>query len=481
MVGRFSSRAVVVAALALVAAGVTVVAPAAGGAGAGAEVWVDGSSPSCSDGFSRMQATSPLTPWCSVARAVAAGGAVAGDTVRVLPGTYAGEVRPATSGTPDAPLRITAPRGGVTLHGAAASAAVKLVGVTDIAIEGLTVTGAASQGVWAYNAQRVTLDGLVVEGNPGHGVQIRESSAVTVTRSRITGNGGAGIFETPGTTGGRYVSNEVRGNGINGDPYNGDGLQVGGTGTYVAGNTVVGNGDPGPYEHGIYLGPSASGAVVEGNVVSGNAGSNVKAAGSDGLVRYNRLEGGRLGLVVSDNPTPVTAYYNLIFGSYQHAVLVTTGTTPARARLWNNTIVVTSRSGSSGDGSAIFVKAAASLDLRNNVVAYASADNAGSALSVVDAKQLGGFTSNNNWFSSTDPEGRHLAWNGARLTLTKWKRNGQDGKSIASAPPALDGDGRVVSANLGRRKGQGLGLARDYAGTPVPSGVAPDVGAYQAP
>ncbi|MGQ0520776.1 MAG: right-handed parallel beta-helix repeat-containing protein [Actinomycetota bacterium] len=479
MGGRFRRWSPAVAVALVAGGGVPLVALAPSPALAAGDLWVDGSSPSCSDGFTREQAGVPLTPWCSVVRAAEEAGA--GDTVRIRPGTYAGTVRPATSGSLGAPVRFVADGGGVTLDGAGASATVKLVSVTDVSLEGLAVTGAAVQGIWAYGAQRITLGGLSVTGNGGPGIQVRESSAVTVTRSRIAGNGGAGIFETAGSSGNRYVANEVTTNGINGDPYNGDGMQLAGAGTYVGGNTITGNGDPGPYEHGIYTGPGATDFLIEGNIVDANAGSNIKAGGSGGVVRYNRLEGGRLGLVLSDNATPVTAYYNLVFGPYQHGVFVTTGTGPARARLWNNTVVVTSRNAPSGDASALFVNSAASLDVRNNLLAYSNPDNAGSAVYVPDAAKVQGFTSDRNWLATADPAGRHLAWNGVRLTLPKWRRHGLDAKSIASEPPTLDADARVVSANLGRRKGQALGLTRDYAGTLVPAGVSPDIGAYQAP
>jgi hypothetical protein len=343
------------------------------------------------------------------------------------------------------------------------------------------VTGAVVQGVWASGVERVTFDRLHVSGNGGPGIQILNSGAATVTHSQITGNGGAGIFEGTGTSGGIYVSNEITSNGLNGDPYNGDGIQIGGAGAYIAGNTILANGDPGPFEHGIYTGPSSRDFLIEGNVISRNAASNVKAAGSNGTIRYNRLEEGRLGLVVSDNASPVVAYYNLIFGKYQHAVFVTLGNAAAQARLWNNTIVVTARNGDSGDASAVFVKAADLLDMRNNLVSYTNADRAGSAVNVPDAGQVKTFTSNSNWLSSTQPTGRHLVWNGARVTLNQWTRNtGQDGASVASSPPRIDADAYVVSTNLGRGRGQDLGLVRDYSGLAVPTASAPDIGAHQA-
>lgn len=439
----------------------------------GAELWVDGRSASCSDGYSRLQAGSSDTPWCSVVRAAVA--ATAGDTVHIRPARYLGTVRPGSGTT------FVAESEGVTVDAAGAQAAIKLSSVSDVTIQGVAVTGAVVQGIWASGVQRVTLDRLQVSGNGGPGIQILNSSATTITHSKITGNGGAGVFEGTGTSGGIYLSNEITSNGLNGEPYNGDGIQIGGVGAYIAGNTILANGDPGPFEHGIYTGPSSRDFLIEGNVVGRNAGSNIKAAGSSGTIRYNRLEEGRLGLVFSDNAAPVVAYYNLIFGKYQHAVFVTNGNTAAQARLWNNTIVVTARNGDSGDASAVFVKAADLLDLRNNVVSYANPDNAGSAVNVPDASQVKTFTSNNNWLSSMQPKDRHLVWNGSRVTLSQWARStSQDGGSLSSSPPQTDGDAHVTSTNLGRGRGQHLGLVRDYSGTAVPTATAPDIGAYQA-
>lgn len=457
----------------------TTLASAGIASAAPSDLWVDGGDPTCSDSFTRDQASSAQTPWCSIVRAAAA--AQAGDTVRIEPAVYVGAIRPAASGTVDGPVRYLATGPGVTVDAGGASAAIKLVSVTDIVLDGIVVTGAAVQGIWASSAQRITVGHVSVHGNGGPGIQLRDSASITVSDSVITGNRGAGIFETSGTTDGRYVANHIEANGIDGFPYNGDGIQLDGGGGYVADNTVVGNGDPGPYEHGIYIGSTAHDFLVEGNVLHDNAGSEIKAAGASGVVRYNRLLGGRLGMVFSDNAAPVVAYYNVMAGVYQHGVLITTDTAPARATLWNNTIVVTGRPSIVNDGSAIFVKAAASLDLRNNLVSYANADNGGSAVYLLDSRQVQSFTSNNNWFSTPDRNGRHLSWNGARITLSRWQRNGVDDKSVASAPPKLDGEARVSSTNLGKGRGQSLNLMHDIVDTPIPTGVAPDISAYQTP
>jgi hypothetical protein len=452
------------------------VAPA-GSADGGLELWVDQANGVCSDARAREEVTQ-TTPWCAIAAAAA--GARAGDTVWIAPGRYLGGVRPAASGTADAPIRFLAATDGVTLDANGDTVGLKLIGVSHIAFSDITITRAASQGVYLDSASDVSLARLTVTANGGHGVQLR-ASGVAISDSTISANGIAGIQERAGSTANRYTRNTIAGNGHDGYPYSGDGIQLNGAGAVVSGNTVTENGDPGPYEHGIYAASAASDYVIESNVLELNAGSNVKAAGANGTVRYNRISDGRLGLVLSDNATSVTAYYNVIAGRFQHAVFLTTDRSPARARLWNNTIVQQRRLTSSGEASAVFVNSAASVDIRNNLICYTGDDNLGVALWVNDASLLGSLLSNRNWFCSRDPRKRHLAWNGSRTTLPAWRsKTGQDTGSIASAPPTFDAQWRVSSSNLGRGRGDSLGLERDFAGNPVPAGTNPDIGAFQA-
>jgi Right handed beta helix region len=440
------------------------------------ELWVDQGSPGCSDVLTREQVTR-TTPWCTVRAAASA--ARVGDTVRVMPGTYRGTVRPAASGSASAPIRYLAPFGDVTIDAAGASVGLKLIGVSWVSFQGFAVTGATGQGVYVDSSTGVTLTQLTVTDNTTHGIQVRGRS-LTVSDSRISHNGMAGISELAGSEGNLYEDNTISGNGKDGNPYNGDGIQLNGAGAVVSGNTITDNGDAGIYEHGIYAGSSSSGYLIESNTLSGNAASDVKAAGSNGTVRYNRLGDSRLGLVFSDNAQPVSAYYNLIVGQFQHAVFFTTGTTAAQARLWNNTIVQTGRSTPSGDASAVFVNSATLADVRNDLICYTNPDDLGVALYLRDASSAT-LVSNTNWMCATDPQSRDLVFNGVRMTLGVWRAaSGQDAGSLSSPPASFDADFHVTSANLGAGAGQPLGLARDYPGNAVPV-QAPDIGAYQTP
>jgi hypothetical protein len=445
----------------------------------GADLWVDSGNMACSDNRKPDRVSSPATSWCTLAPAATR--ARAGDTVRILEGVYRGTLRPMNSGTATAPIRFTAAEPGVVLDAAGAANAVKLIGVSDIALEGMTIRGGAGQGVWVDNSPRATLTRVEVTANPGAGIQVKATAGLVVDLSRIAGNGSAGILELAGTTGARYTANTITANGVGAGTYGGDGIQLGGTGALVAGNEITGNGDPGPFEHGIYTAAASSGWTIQLNRLADNGGANLKAAGAAGLVRRNRMTNGRYGIVLSDNPTAATVEHNLIEGRAQHLVFLTAGTTAARARLWANTIIQTGRSTTSGDASTVFVNAATSLEVRDNLLCYTNPDALGVALWVNDATRVGSLASDTNWTCATDATFRSFAWNGSRTTLAGWRtKSGQDMRSVDSRPPGFDANLRVTSTNLGLGRADPLGLVEDYTGAPLP--VTPgslDIGAYQ--
>jgi hypothetical protein len=417
------SRPLPLAVAALLLAALPAAAPAA-------DLWVDAGG-ACSDARTRDQVATSATPWCSLAPAAAQ--ARTGDAVRILAGVYRGTLRPLAGG-----VRYAAAEPGVVLDAAGAANAVKLIGVADVQLAGVTIRGGASQGVWVDAAARAALLGVVVTGNPGAGVQVKATSGLRVESSAIVGNGRAGILELAGTTSARYVGNAITENGIGGGAYGGDGIQLGGSGALVEGNQIGANGDPGPYEHGIYAAAGSSGWTIRGNELRDNGGANVKAAGGPGLVSDNRMTNGRYGIVLSDNPAPVTVAGNALDGRAQHLVFLTSGATAARARLLGNTVVQSGRAATSGDASAVFVNAAAALELRDNLLCYTGSDALGVGLWVNDAARLGSLASDDNRVCSSDAAGRHFAWNGSRATLAAWRAaSGQDTHSVAGAPAAI--------------------------------------------
>ena len=443
-----------------------------------ADLWVDGGRSGCSDGLTAAAVSTSATTWCTLSRAAAQ--ARPGDTVHVLAATYRGTVRFDTSGTLAAPIRVVAAEPGVIVDAGGASEALKLMDVSDVQVSGLRVTGGATQGIWVQGGARVGFEDLDVVSNPGAGIAVKGASQLTLQASTVASNGSAGVLELAGTSQARYVDNVILNNGQGSAVYNGDGIQLDGSGAVVSGNVITSNGS-GAFEHGIYTGASSAGWTIERNTFADNAGANVKAAGGPGLVARNRMTNGLYGLILSDNAVPVTVEHNVISGRAQHLVFLTAGPAPAQARLWENTVVQTGRSTTSGDASAVFVNAAAFLELRDNLLSYSGADSLGVALWVNDPSRLGQLVSETNWFTARDALSRHLAWAGSRTTLAGWRASsGQDARSLSSWAPTFDAEQRVTSTNWGRARGDNLGIALDYAGTALPAADPVDIGAYQS-
>ena len=436
---------------------------------------VDSSSASCSDARARDAVTS-TAPWCTLAPASKS--AQPGDTVSVRPGTYTG-FRPLVSGTASAPIRFVASGSPVVLRPAAGSVnAVMLVRVAWVILDGFTISGGSDQGVWVEDADHLDLIRLRVTGNPGAGVALLSGRNVTVWSSTLTRNGRAGILEYVGSSANQFTRNTISDNGKDGNLYNGDGIQLAGTGTLVADNVIRSNGDAGGHEHGIYAGAAARRYVIEHNTIDTSPGADIRALGT-GSVRYNRLGSALYGLVLSDNPSPVSVVGNVIGGLFQHAVMVTTGATAGQGKLWQNSIVQQGRSTTSGNAAALFVIAAGSLDIKNNLICYTAADNLGATLFINASSRIGSLRSDANWLCSTDPSGLLAAWDGSRVTLAGWRtKSGEDAASIGSRPPTFDAALHVTSTNSGAGRGLPLGVAFDFDGIPFPA-AAPDIGAYQ--
>jgi hypothetical protein len=441
------------------------------------DLYVDPGRAGCSDAASAAVASNPATPWCSPTPATHHAGP--GDVVHLAAATYRVQVRPWTSGSHTHPIVYLA-SGTVVIAPPSGSVGVLFANVHDVTLQGVTVHANAAQGISIDSSSDLTLDHDSITNTGGVGLWIKRGTDVTVSHATLVKNLRAGLFDSQYATGTTLSSSVVKTNGIDGQRYNGDGVELNGSHETVDHDTITGNGDGVGYEHGIYVGATASQYTISDNTIGANAGADIKATGGAGLIVDNVLNSGLFGLVLSDNSAPVLVEYNLVQGRFQHAVFLTTGTTPAKARLWNNTVRQTGRLTTSGDASAVFVASASQLVLRNNLLTYTNADALGSALFVNSAALLAGLDSQTNWFSSTDARGRNLAWNGSRVTLADWRTlTGQDGASVDSAPPSFDASGRVSSANLGQALGTSLGLGHDLAGTRLPSATPPDIGAYQ--
>jgi len=272
--------------------------------------YVDNTNASCSDVGA---GTSPSLPFCTLTKG--ANTAVAGDTVRVLAGTYAEVVKP-NSGTAGNPVTFSAAPG-VTVTGPAGNStnggAFRITSKSYIVVDGFTITGTADYGIILDTSNHITLSnnhvsysGTPVTADPTlHrvGIYLRVTTDSVITGNTTDHNTMDGIRLNSGSNYNTVSNNVSYGNaesdgrnacGINllaNSNYNtiihnvvyanedtGLNFYTGSSYNLVVGNLTYGNGD-----HGIDNNAAPNNVFI-GNTVQGNVtvGINIEGASSPG-------------------------------------------------------------------------------------------------------------------------------------------------------------------------------------------------------
>ncbi|TCM36239.1 right-handed parallel beta-helix repeat-containing protein [Kribbella sp. VKM Ac-2568] len=180
------------------------------------------------------------TPYCTIGKGVSR--LVAGFTLYIGDGSYAETIKPAVSGTADAPITITEWPGrnptiiGSTYYGA------NLTSRSYLSIAGLTFTGTVADGIYVSKGDHLTITGNTVigAGRPAKsqtapGISIRGATSSTVSGNYVHHNNGTGIVLNSGATGITVSANTAS--------FNADGFQRNANGINVIspGNAVLRN------------------------------------------------------------------------------------------------------------------------------------------------------------------------------------------------------------------------------------------------
>jgi hypothetical protein len=250
--------------------------------------------------------------------------ALPGDTVSVAAGTYP-PVRITASGTETAPIIVSAVAGSVLIDAGTSAHGLGIIGIHDVQLNGVDVSGGSAQALWIDASQRISFTAGTVSGSAVHGVHVHNSQNVSILSSTITANQSTGIMETGADSGDIYSQDIVSGNGIGGPQYLGSGIEVDGTGTQVVDCTITHNGVSKLYEHGVYVASDASDWVISGSTISGSSGADVKAGGTNGTIVSSILGSARLGVYA--NGTGLTLSHVQIRGSFLNGLVVAGGST----------------------------------------------------------------------------------------------------------------------------------------------------------
>ena len=276
--------------------------------------YVDKTNTSCSD---TGAGTTASLPFCKIGKGASV--AVAGDTVRVLAGSYAETITVPKSGSVGLPITYSAAPG-VTITGNGSSA-FRISTKSYIIVDGFTVTGTLDNGIYVSASSYVTISnnhvsysGKTVSGSTRAGIYLTGTTDSTIINNTADHNSQDGIRLTTGAVN-NVVSNNVSFANAEKWQRNATGIQVYGSGSYnniiinnityanedsglqfynmthnnfVLGNLTYGNGD-----HGIDFVNSPNNTVIS-NTVQGNhtAGINLEgsaAPGSSGAKVFNNI------------------------------------------------------------------------------------------------------------------------------------------------------------------------------------------------
>jgi parallel beta-helix repeat protein len=209
------------------------------------QYYVDQTTPSCSDtGLGTADA-----PFCTITKGVAV--LQPGSTLYIGAGSYAETVKPAVSGTANAPVTITRwPGRSPTIAGSPTYGAY-IVNRAFVVLSDLTFTGTALDGIYVSGSDHIQVTGNVVthagqprQGATAPGISLRSSTASTVSGNTSDDNSDHGILVSGTSTGDTITGNEASRN-ANGWRRNANGIDVVAPGNTILRNVLHDNEDSG--------------------------------------------------------------------------------------------------------------------------------------------------------------------------------------------------------------------------------------------
>jgi parallel beta-helix repeat protein len=230
-----------------------------------AVLFVNRSSPTCSDAGSGTS----TQPFCKIG--AAASKAVAGDTVEVATGTYAEAVTPPRSGTSAAPIVFTAATGATVVVSGQTNGFL-ISGRSWITVNRFVVSNTTGVGIRVSNASRITLSGnevsfsgRPVDGDNREGIRMSNVADSTVSGNKVHDNSDSGIFLDGGSTRNVVSGNECYENAREFE------RAAPGIRLYSApGNTIVGNRSHHNEDSGIESYTGSNNNLVADNVTYDN-------------------------------------------------------------------------------------------------------------------------------------------------------------------------------------------------------------------
>jgi hypothetical protein len=180
----------------------------------------------------------------------------------------------------------------------------------------------------------------------------------------------------------------------------------------------------------------------------------------------------------------IRVYYNILARCSRYGINIARIQAPGQSSVYNNALKDCGTSATCGvdpfPGAALLMNGGGNLSIKNNIAA-------GSCnLFAYDLAASGNNVWDYNCYYNAN-SGNVFRWDGALQNWSAW-RTARDIHSITADPKFVNGGGsyalatdfRLQSGSSAIGAGTDVGLTSDYAGTPLPQGPAPDIGAYES-
>jgi len=376
----------------------------------GTTYYVNNTNASCSDTLN-TGLTIPL-PFCTIGKGASV--AVAGNTVRVLAGTYAETVALPRSGTSGNPITFSAAPGViVTGNGTATGSAFRGFGLSYIVIDGFTINSTTEHGIYMSGSFFIYTNNIVT-GSKNQGIFVLNSNNVTVSNNHVSTSGMSGIYIN-NTTASTVSGNTSDHNRL-------DGIRLNGSSNITVSNNIT---------------------FANDNVASSNGNGIAVINSSANTILHNVIYANRdSGLQVSGGSSNNLVLGNLSYGNGDHGIDVTSNATA-------NTLVGNTFQGNYTSGINLEANSTGSTVV-NNIVADNGLNPAGGRKPYniyVDATSVSGTTIDYNLYYLTSPYTSQVYWNNAGQTslaaiqlATGQESHGVIGNPLFVAPaaPATD-------------------------------------------
>jgi parallel beta-helix repeat protein len=327
--------------------------------------------------------------------------------------------------------------------------------------------------------------GRAVGPYAGAGMHLDGNAHCKILNNRISYVQGDGIFFYR-AAGGEFRGNnidQIKDQGGNGGP---DGIQLLGSSTaplngFIIADNIVTRESSDTTKGCIIVETGGNGLISGNTCIKGRFGIAIYV--NDTIVERNYLRsiGTNDALRMWENrgQTNITIRYNIVNGCGTNGLSVGTSSQTAKnvvnLRVYNNLF--------HGTFYGVQMAVPVSGEFKNNIVWNTGTSNPRTRLGISSIIPGQTFVTNHNIYNDTGSE-RLIGWLGTSYyDLASFQTaTGQDLNSSTANPQFVDiwtANFRVQPTSPAIDAGTDVGLTSDYDGNPVPSGTAPDIGAYE--